>query len=534
MKKFINKHKFSILIFCITLGLMLLYQFVWISPVRLGGNDSYTHLAKAEILKTSGIEEASYPAILPFTYWASINADNTLVFDYFLIVLTSISSSIAFLKVFIAIYFALAVSLFNKVLVHGQKHRSTIFLIALVGSVFNIAFFLKFTELRSLVFSIVMFFLTLALLFIYKKKYWLLIPIAFIYTLIHTTVFLMFVPIFALLVFDIKNWKKYLSMFLYCITGIFFAVLIYPSQNFYIILAIQPIIPFIYKTIPFKIDGAFEVAGDLTNPGYLLASNVVNILVLVIGLITYTLHYSKKIKLDLDKYKTTSFLLFILFFLLDLFSRRFSDYLTPAMLIFLVLNIDSVFILFTKIKPFIVKNKYLLIVVGLICMIGFSFVFYNKYLKDNFTNTDYKGDIKSDLPESYGASVYINNYIEKGSVIYNNAWEDFPYFIYYSPDYKYAAGMELGFMYLYDPAMLKFYQDFRAMRDFTETGDDLIYTDNSSFQDFIFTKFDSSVIVIKKGTSEEMSDYLLDNYYTVGVEKAYEDEFYTIYRTNSK
>jgi len=531
MLKFFQKHKYTFLIILVAFLLMLVYQFIWISPNSLGGNDSYSYLAKAQLLRTLGLGAASYPSLLPFTFWAVIKTDNTLIFDYLVAGLLYIGTSIAFFKIVISILFACSSVVFYKVASQKVRYSLPVFIFILVCIFGNIAFFLKFAELRPLIFSIVLYFLTLSILFLYNNKNLFLIPIAFAYTLLHTTVFLTFVPVVALAIFDHKNWKSYLQSLLYLFIGITLAVLIYPAPNFIEILAIQPIIPFIYRTIPFKIDGAFEVAGDITNPGYLLASNVINILMLASAILLYGLHLSKKFRFKMDRFKLTSFSLFGLFFCLDLFSRRFSDYLTPTMIVFGLLHFDDFAKLAKLTWPFILKHKYALISVALVLFIGFSFVFYNKYLKDNFTNTDYQGNEKSDLPDPYGPAAYIDSNIAKDSYIYNDAWEDFPFFAYYAPNYKYAAGMELGFMYLYDHSMLHFYQDFRADNGFKDTGSDLIYTlCNISFKDYIHSNFKSNLLVIKKGNSEKMSKFLLDNYSRFGLKKVFENDFYTLYQ----
>jgi hypothetical protein len=530
MKKFIAKYKYFLLTFAITFVLMMVYQFIWTSPDRLAGNDSYTHLAKAEIMRDSGFEKASYPSIVPFTFWGMIDSDNTLVYDMFLVAVTSISSNITFLKVFVAIVFALAITLFYKLASKSEMNKLTLFILVLASSILNIAFFLKFTELRSLVYSIILFYVTLAILFFYKDHYRLLIPIAFIYSLIHTTVFLVFAPIGILLLVDRKNYKQYLLCFAYVLIGIVLAILVYPSQNFYQILIIQPIIPFIYKMASFPINGAFEVQGDLTNPTYLLISNLVNILAVLFAGVVYVGLILKMFEFKYDKFKFASFVIFVLFFILDLFSRRFSDYLTPTMLIFIVLHKEELSYLLGKLKISFLKYRYIasagLIVFGVV----FLFFFYNKFLKDNLTNTDYKGDKKSNLPETYNASMYINSNVPEGSFIYNTAWEDFPYLIYYSRDYKYATGMELGFLYMYDSKMLRFYQDFRENRGFEEKDGQLIYSrEDVEFKSYVSSKFKSNIILMKKGSLEKMTNYMTDNYDDFGLFKLEEDDYYVVY-----
>jgi len=182
-------------------------------------------------------------------------------------------------------------------------------------------------------------------------------------------------------------------------------------------------------------------------------------------------------------------------------------------------------------KPIIIKFKTYIIITTVIGIAVFGVLFYNRFLKDNLTNTDYQGNKKSNLPETYATSQFVNNHIPVGSIIYNDAWEDFPYLIYYSQNYRYAAGMELGFMYMYDSEMLRFYQDFRSNSGFEVKDNELVYKyNNKSIKDFIKQKFSSSTILVKKGKGEKMSNYLLENYQKVGLGKAFEDDFYTIYR----
>jgi len=531
IKSKIAKNKWYIAIFVAAFAVMMFYQFVWTSADKIPSNDSYSYLAKAAILQRSGLDAASYTHILPFTYWHMLGADNTLGFDYFMIVLTAIFTSIQALKVYIALLFAAMALIFARLLKYPSRDNRAVIALVFISVVGNIAFFLKFIELRPLVYSIILYFLALVLLLIYRRRYWLLAPLAFVMTMIHTSVFLLFIPIFILFILDIKSWRNYLLYLGYIFGGIFLAILVFPGANFYQILAVQPIIPIIYKTIPYPIDGAFEVKGDLTNPTYLVVSNLINLCFIAVLVILYVLHFTGKRKLKLNLQKSTTALLFLLFFALDLFSRRFSDYLTPTMLLFVYWHWDDIFARIANLKPLIIKFKTYLSIATVIGIAVFGVLFYNRFLKDNLTNTDYQGNMKSNLPETYATSQFINANIPVDSIIYNDAWEDFPYLIYYSQNYRYAAGMELGFMYMYDSEMLRFYQDFRTDSGFEIKNNELIYKyNNTSIKTFIKQKFTSSTILVKKGKGEKMSNYLLENYQKIGLSKTFEDEFYTIYQ----
>ncbi len=68
------------------------------------------------------------------------------------------------------------------------------------------------------------------------------------------------------------------------------------------------------------------------------------------------------------------------------------------------------------------------------------------------------------------AAEWMANHIPDGSVIYHGNWSDFPALFYYSPQFRYIAGLDPTFLYLKDPAMFVAWREASEGRahDFSE------------------------------------------------------------------
>lgn len=520
--------------FLTLLSFMLLYQFYWIGPDRLAGNDSYTHITKSELIlsKDRGLKSASYPNILPFTLWGKLESDNTIPFDLF--ITPFIGTNYLFKT---KIYISLMYALIGAIAFHlaNKKIRNSILLFTVIISSFilNVGFFLKFTELRSLVLSVLFYFLTGYILFIYRRKYYLLILIAFLYTMLHTTSFLMLIPVGSIFLFEPERWKSHMKQAGFIIIGILLAVIIFPSNNFLQTFIWQPLIPFHYILADFSIDGAYEVKGDWRTPYNLLLSNGINML---IASITITIYLSKRSLKKFTASQKASLIAFLGVIFLDLFSRRFSDYMTLSGLLVFILHYQLYIKYAETLYKYLIRSK--LAIGGIITFIFITIIFgslflYSRFLKDNLSNQNSSGEIiSSSEPEPFGAGRFLNENYPNGTYVYNAAWEDFPFIFYKAREFKYAAGMEVGFMYLYDKEMLRFYQDFRAKENFELKESELIYIpEDIPFDQYISSKFNSNLIMLKKGRFEIMTQYLKDNASILGLDTVYEDPYYIIIET---
>lgn len=517
---------------------MLFYQFVWIGKERLAGNDSYTHITKAELLLKDGINAASYKNILPFSMWGELDADNTIPFDILITPLVGDNYLIK-IKIYIALLFAV-LGVYSYTILSTSIEKSyekfVAISITLLSFIINVGFFLKLTELRSLVLSVLLYLMALHLIFIYKKKEWLLIPIAFVYTLIHTTSFLLIIPIGIFLVVNPEKWKEYFQYTLYIICGIIAAALIFPTNNFLEIIVWHPLIPINYLLADFPIEGAYEVKGDWRTPHNLLITNGLNIICLLTILFIYIKSFYKGGFKGIFKYSVeqrAGLLTFFTFVLLDLFSRRFSDYITIICIVTITLHWDLLRQLFYNLREIFIKKKPLLYAIFLVLLLVTPIViytFYVSFIKDNIENVNHDGEkIVSSEAEPFGVGRFISKQYAEDTYIYNSAWEDFPFIFYQGRDLKYAAGMELGFIYFYNKDMLEFYQDFRANRNFEIINGELRYMPfNVDSHNFIKENFKSRVILLKKGKYEPMTNRLIENKEELNLNIVYEDPFYIV------
>jgi hypothetical protein len=501
--------------FAIVTLIYLVYQFYWVGADRLAGNDGYYYLARAKAMAEQGLAAGGTQNYTPFTLWGMLNGDNTIGYILFILPLSLFQNPIIAAKIFSSILIGLIAAVMHFLLNKKLQKPLISGLLVFAGLFVNTAFFLKFTEIRALIIGVFLYFITLYILLIYRKRYWLLTPIAFLYVFFHTSAYLMLMPIALLFLTkpSRSEFKKLGKIALYIIGGMAVAFIIFPASNFIQIYSIQVVIPIIYLFAPFSIDGGYENKGDWRTPENLVLSNLFNILLIVIALVIFWKKYKTK---KMDSYQTTSFIIFIVMVFLDLLSRRFSEYMAPSCLIFCTLWFTEIQTLIKEGLKYLKSNRFAQLAIALCLIAGlgiFGYKFYGKYIQNDTDNTNYQGDMKTVEPETWGVAKYIVKNIPAGSYIYNDAWEDFPSLFYKAPGYKYAAGMEVGFMYLYDKDMLKFYQDFRSGK----------IIDNSS--DIIKKKFNSHIVLIRKGKYEKASIKSLSGNTTL----LYEDQFYQMY-----
>jgi hypothetical protein len=139
-----------------------------------------------------------------------------------------------------------------------------------------------------------------------------------------------------------------------------------------------------------------------------------------------------------------SFFLSISFFLgTVLVSRRFQDYFTFFSGLFVVLSLSDLLPKIT-IADKVTRRA---IACGLIVSLCYLFSANVLSLQSGIATS-------AASPETFkSVGAWLNENAPKDSVIFNASWNWFPQLYYHSPDFRYIAGLEPRFLYVYDSAL---------------------------------------------------------------------------------
>ncbi len=280
--------------------------------------------------------------------------------------------------------------------------------------------------------------LILALIVLFSRRHWLLIPLTFAYTWLYDGFVLM--PMFAAL-YTAAAWvvdRRFEPRpLIYTVIGVGLGLVINPyfPQN----------ISFIWDHLLAKVD--IENSVRLGNEWYpyetdtLLQNSLGALVALGLGLLAPSFRDGKR-----DRVETTLlFVAFVTLFML-LRSRRFIEYYPAFALLFCALawgrgGIDFAALLPRFVRPTVARP--LIPLIGLLALI---------VLGVNTTRNAYDDAGNSRSAEYFvGASAWLRENAPDGTLIFQTDWDDFPRLFYHNPDNIYLVGLDPTYLQLADP-----------------------------------------------------------------------------------
>lgn len=181
----------------------------------------------------------------------------------------------------------------------------------------------------------------------------------------------------------------------------------------------------------------------------------------VLGFISFFLKDFKKRKRDylFNAYLWSSVLFF---FFLTTLANRFMEYAAPLLALYALFVVNRIISHFyCKVKRVLKEvskkiswNKeelqwtFSLILIGLL-LFG---VYQNSRALISSSE-------RSDLARLQGASQWLEENTEKGEIVYNAAWEDFPFLFFHNDHNYYIVGLDAYFLYLYNQEFYFLYQN---------------------------------------------------------------------------
>ena len=460
--------------FSIFFSISLLIQF---GTLWLIGYDAYFHIKFSFLLKKDlFIENLPW---LWYTIYREEFRDHHFLFHYLLIPFT-FGDLIFWGKIAAALFMALAWFTFYKIL-QAAKVQMALFW-SLIGFLSSHTFLFRLSMLR--IQSLALAFILILFYFHMTKNFIAILIFSFIFAHLYDGFPLAVVISFCFTIADFLINRKLEYRYIPSSSGgIFLGLVINP----YFPDNIASFIFNIHRTIFFKEEGIKLGIEWYPYTTWFLLENMLLAFIAFVILFLF-LPFVRNIKPE-----GYASLMLSLFFLILLFkSRRFIEY-TPAflMLSFILIVIRNL------------HKKYGILLIALFTPIALLHLFESR-----------KEVRKTPSPIKYrGAALWLKKNSNKGDIVFNADWDDFPFLFFYNHKNYYIVGLDPMYMYKYDKKLYRLYQMITRGKVMTPSR-------------FIKNKFKAKYIFTDKMHKKFIRVLKMDK----GVKKVYEDKFSIVYK----
>lgn len=468
MKNLIKNKKIQLLlIFLISFSFFLFLQF---STPNLFGNDTFYHIKCADLIRSNGVIK-DFPWLKFTILHDSQYVDHHFLFHLFLVPFLSLGLIIG-PKIACALSASLIFILFF-LLLDSQKIKAKFLwtTILLFGSY---PFILRLNLIRAQNLSLI--FLILGLFFIFKRKYLWLGIISFFYVWLFDGFILL--PFLALLYFLIERRLKPAATSLLGMTLGLIINPYFPKNIHFLLVHLGKVI-----TSPVSIPKGGEwYPLEFSNVlGFLIP-----FLLFVVAIVfIFISRIVKKEDIKKERIQKIYFLglASIVMFIATILSQRFIEYFIPLSILFSAFCLDYYFkqakesksLFYKKIDnlfylihdkltkeqfKLLLKNKVFPILLGLFVFVLTFFIFNVQKSTKTLVSTSPYDKYKE-------ASEWLIQNTEKGSIIFNINWDDFPQLFFWNDRNFYIVGLDPTFMYEYSKNLWKKYRNIEDNLDKT-------------------------------------------------------------------
>jgi hypothetical protein len=495
------------------------------TAICCGDFDGYYHIKWSRMLWES-LKAYSFPPLFLWLPHTTLNpsryVDHHLLFHFFQIPFTWFHDLRLGAKISSAIFASIALFSCYWFLVHHRIRYSLVWLVALLAC--SAPFLYRLNMAKAPPFAIIYLIIGLCLLF--KRKYWPLIPLAFVFTLTYD----MFILLGLLVLFwvIVMAWTE---------QRIEWRPVVWVSIGVIAGLVINPYFPknliLLYDHIKMKVtpsDYATKVGGEWYpyDTWEFLANSIVAVVAMVVGYISFDTS---------DRKRAHEPLLLLLFatalMIMTARWKRIAEYWPPFAVMFAAFSLQpwlqGAKSTFTKLPsdvmdellPFLDrheltedeaatsrKDRWGLMVAAAVAIVLALPLFFN--LRATIR------DIASSEPHEYyeSGADWMRANIPSGQIVFNTDWDDFPRLFYFDPTHNYVSGLDPNYLYDKDPALSKLYERitlgdesdpgplirdrFQSRYVFTDNGHDRFYNNaiESGWFEIVFEDADCTVLHI--------------------------------------
>ncbi len=473
-----------LILICVVGGIQLSGSFV-------GEADPLYHFHSAALFLANNINFNLF-SWLPFTMVGKYGAD--LWWGYHVIIspFTVLFSGIVGIKIAIVFFAAIFLGLI-AVLLHAMKVRWTpaclIFLMFASGD-----FLFRWNVLRPHVLAST--FLIFGVWVIWEKRFWLLVPIAFFWSIIEPSAVVLLVTVLLFtLIADNQSFPKRLLPSAYVLGGIFLGTVLHPAfpKNLYLI-ASQ------YRALLLPFQGIMLGIGQELQsykPEILINTTGLAALLWVVFLVA-AIHFWIKQK-KISRQHLWLMVLSVVSFLAMIRARRFIDYWLPLATIFCAYTLGKFYPDVSWNDFWVPLKKFWQMRVAMVIalIIGVAIGYHNiSYVVSALKN--------SADPFKYAqAAEWLKTNSERGSIVFNPQWDQFPQLFYWDDKNYYIAGMDPTFLYEHNH---DFYWQWRKISD-----DDPAQWGSETIKGIVKDQFHAAYVFVEDSRNPNLQNYLQNN-----------------------
>ncbi len=495
------------------------------NAICCGDFDGYYHVKWSRLL-WEALKAHSFPPIfvwLPLTTLEpSRYVDHHLLFHFIQIPFTWFHDMRLGAKVASTIFASVALFSCYWLLVNQRIRYSLVWLVALLAC--SAPFLYRMNMAKAPPFAII--YLVVAIYLLFKRKYWPLIPLAFIFTLTYDMfVLLVLLAVFWVIVIAWTEQKIEWRPVVWVGIGVAAGLILNPyfPQNLLLF----------YEHLRMKIrtsEYSTKVGGEWYpyDSWEFLMNSVVAVIAMLVGYLAFDPSDRKRAHQPL-------LLLLLATTLMIMTARwkRIAEYWPPFAVMFAAFSLqpwlDGARSAFTRLPndvldelmPYLDRHepadearvtnrneRWGTMVAAAVAIVLALPLFFN--LRATIR------DIASSEPHEYyqAGAEWMRANIPSGQIIFNTDWDDFPRLFYYDPTHNYVSGLDPTYLYDKDPSLLKLYERitlgdendpgplirdrFRARYVFTDNGHDKFYNNaiESGWFEVVYEDEDCTILRI--------------------------------------
>lgn len=472
------------------------------TAICCGDFDGYYHIKWSRMLWDS-IRSQNFP---PFFVWLPLTTldannyvDHHFLFHVFQIPFTWFRDLRTGAKVSSVIFGSLAVISCYWLIVRYRIKFSLVWLVALLAC--SAPFLYRMNMAKAPPFAII--YLVICIHFLFRQKYWPLLPLAFIFTLTY--------DMFPLLVLTAFFWVAVIGWterrfewrpLVWVLVGVVAGMVINPYFPKNLIL--------LYQHIWMKVTPSgyvVKVGGEWYpyNTWEFMGNSIVAVVAMLVGFLAFDPSDRKRAHQSLLLLLlSTSLMVMVVIW------KRFAEYWPPFAVLFAAFSLQpwlegarSVFTklprdILQELEPFldredsaeVAKEKgrrelWGMLIAGFIAIVIGIVLFLNLRAIAK--------DISSSEPHDYyqAGTEWMRKNVPEAQIVFNTEWDDFPRLYYYDHTHKYVSGLDPNYLYDKDPILAKLYERitlgdesdpgplirdrFRSRYVFTDNGHDQFY-----------------------------------------------------------
>ncbi len=495
-----------------------------------GDFDGYYHVKWSRML-WEGLRNRSFPPIFTWLPLTTLNpnqyVDHHFLFHIFQIPFTFGDGRLG-AKIASVIFASVAVLSCYWLLIHHQIRYVLVWLVALLAC--SAPFLYRMNMAKAPPFAII--YLIAGIYLLFKKKYWLLAPLAFIFTLTYDMFVLLILAVFiwvAVIGWTERRFEWRPIVWVLAGTAAGFIINPYFPKNLQLFYQHLKI-----KLVPSEFSTKVGQEWYPYNSWEFIGNSLVACIAMIVGYIAFD---------PADRKRAAHPLFFLIFstalMVMTARWKRIAEYWPPFAVLFSAFALQPLLVgvrsaltglptdVREELQPFLDRHEHgpppiTDDRVEFVRIIGAAFIAILLGLVLSFNLRATATDIKNSEPHDYyrAGVVWMRANVTPAQIVFNTDWDDFPRLFYYDPSHNYVSGLDPTYLFDKDPTLSKLYDRitlgeeedpgplirdrFGARFVFTDNGHDKFFNNaiESGWFDIVYEDTECTILRIREEKGE--------------------------------